>query len=69
MTTKPDPDPAAGVKTDPGDFAEKYFELVMEQTEATREQAIDALKKSNGDLVIAIMVIFLLLFLFATSFY
>merc|ERR1712137_1053321 len=38
-----------------GDVAESDIELVMKQTEATREQAIDALKKSDGDVVNAIM--------------
>merc|ERR1712137_626244 len=38
-----------------GEVSEKDIELVMQQTEATREQAIDALKKSGGDMVNAIM--------------
>merc|ERR1711941_254853 len=38
-----------------GDIPETDIELVMKQGEATREQAIDALKKSNGDVVNAIM--------------
>merc|ERR1712115_52826 len=38
-----------------GDVAEKDIELVMKQTEATRAQAIDALKKTGGDIVNAIM--------------
>ena len=39
-----------------GDVADSDIDLVMKQTEATREQAIDALKKSDGDVVNAIMV-------------
>merc|ERR1712078_748594 len=38
-----------------GDVAEKDIELVMKQTEATRARAIDALKKTGGDIVNAIM--------------
>merc|ERR1712000_776262 len=38
-----------------GDVAEKDIELVMKQTEATRDQAIAALKKADGDVVNAIM--------------
>uniref|UniRef100_A0A7S4HJT5 NAC-A/B domain-containing protein n=1 Tax=Vannella robusta TaxID=1487602 RepID=A0A7S4HJT5_9EUKA len=38
-----------------GDVADSDIDLVMKQTEATREQAIDALKKSDGDVVNAIM--------------
>merc|ERR1712137_1311156 len=34
-----------------GDVADSDIDLVMKQTEATREQAIDALKKSDGDVV------------------
>merc|ERR1712233_14643 len=54
-------DPVVGdVSTEPvpavdGEVSEKDIELVMQQTEATREQAIDALKKSGGDMVNAIM--------------
>ena len=54
-------DPVIGdVSTEPvpavdGEVSEKDIELVMQQTEATREQAIDALKKSGGDMVNAIM--------------
>merc|ERR1712100_47157 len=38
-----------------GEVNENDIELVMQQTEATREQAIAALKKSGGDMVNAIM--------------
>merc|ERR1712078_97326 len=38
-----------------GDVAEKDIELVMKQTEATRAQAIDHLRKTGGDIVNAIM--------------
>merc|ERR1712039_442848 len=54
-------DPVVGdVSTEPvpavdGEVSEKDIELVMQQTEATREQSIDALKKSGGDMVNAIM--------------
>merc|ERR1712110_540679 len=54
-------DPVVGdVSTEPvpavdGEVSEKDIELVMQQTDATREQAIDALKKSGGDMVNAIM--------------
>jgi nascent polypeptide-associated complex subunit alpha len=36
-------------------FTEKDIELVMNQTNASKEKSIDALKKNNGDIVSAIM--------------
>merc|ERR1712000_721026 len=50
--------PAATVEEVPaaeGEFPEQDIELIMKQGEATREQAIDALQKSNGDVVNALM--------------
>ena len=53
---KPAPVPAADEKEeDATGLNEKEIEMVMSQANATRNQAIKALKDNNGDLVNAIM--------------
>jgi hypothetical protein len=41
-------------------FTEADVRLVIDQTDCTRDQAIDALKKKAGDLVNAIMVVIII---------
>merc|ERR1712137_485027 len=47
--------PAGEATADSGDVSEKDIEIVMKQSSVSRERAIDALKKSGGDIVNAIM--------------
>jgi nascent polypeptide-associated complex subunit alpha len=42
-------------EVDAGNFGEKEIELVMSQANVTRDQAINAMRAHNGDVVYAIL--------------